>query len=150
MYHYRPRKPKFCPANFSGRYTVVPGDTMFFISKRFNVNLDDLIDANPHISNPHKIYPGDVLCVPKKKLPPPKKECPCPITLTDFINFRVEVTTTCEVVTGRLVDVGDHSITLVEPKTSRKILVRCKEICFVRVISKHKRDGEDEDYDEEL
>jgi LysM repeat protein len=37
---------------------------MFFIAQRFEVSLDALIAANPHISNPNLIFPCDVLCVP--------------------------------------------------------------------------------------
>ncbi len=58
------RVPASCPVNFQGRYTVVSGDTMFFIAQRFGVSLQALINANPHITNPNEIFPGDVLCVP--------------------------------------------------------------------------------------
>ena len=66
------RHPAFCPPGFQGRYTVVPGDTMFFIAQRFGVSLDALIAANPQISDPGLIYPGDVLCVPGG---PPSTAC---------------------------------------------------------------------------
>jgi LysM repeat protein len=59
-----PRVPVSCPAGFRGRYTVVPGDTMFTIAQIFRVSLSALIAANPHIPNPNIIFPGDVLCVP--------------------------------------------------------------------------------------
>ena len=59
-----PRIPTTCPVGFQGRYTVVSGDTMFFIAQRFGVTLNALIAANPHITNPGLIFPGDVLCVP--------------------------------------------------------------------------------------
>ena len=58
------RVPATCPAGFQGQYTVQPGDTMFLIAQRFGVSLQALIDANPHITNPDKIFPCDVLCVP--------------------------------------------------------------------------------------
>ncbi|MGE5583213.1 MAG: LysM peptidoglycan-binding domain-containing protein [Bacillota bacterium] len=45
-------------------YTVKSGDTMFFIAKRFNISLQDLIAANPQISDPNTIFPGQVICVP--------------------------------------------------------------------------------------
>ncbi|NLP37438.1 MAG: LysM peptidoglycan-binding domain-containing protein [Firmicutes bacterium] len=60
------RKPRHCPPGFQGRYTVKPGDTMFLIAQRFGVSLQALIKANPHISDPNKIFPCDVLCVPGK------------------------------------------------------------------------------------
>ena len=62
------RVPASCPPGFQGRYTVRPGDTMFFIAQRFGVSLQALIDANPHISNPSQIFPCDVLCVPGKSM----------------------------------------------------------------------------------
>ncbi len=137
-HHSYPRVPTHCPPGFTGRYTVVAGDTMFFIAQRFGVSLDALIAANPHIPNPALIFPGDVLCVPPKTPPPPppppqKDPCPCPVTLRDFLNRFVEVTTPCGVVSGRLVFVGENSITLQEGKNAVPIVVRCREICFVRI-----------------
>ncbi len=61
------RVPCSCPRGFKGRYTVVRGDTMYFIAKRYGIRLQSLINANPHITNPNLIYPGDVLCVPSCK-----------------------------------------------------------------------------------
>ena len=73
------RVPAACPPNFSARYTVRPGDTMFFIAQRFGVSLNALIAANPHISNPSIIFPGDVLCVPgPAPTPPPRIPATCP------------------------------------------------------------------------
>lgn len=60
------RKPEECPPGFPGRYTVKPGDTMFLVAREFSITLDELIKANPHISDPAKIFPGDVLCVPRE------------------------------------------------------------------------------------
>lgn len=135
MFPNHPRVPKSCPPGFLGRYTVVQGDSMFSIAQRFGVSLDALIAANPRITNPKLIFPGDVLCVPQKipppPPPPPEKECPCPVTLLDFIHRSVTVTTRCGVVSGRLVFVGDDSIILQDGKTTT--VIRCKEICFVRI-----------------
>ena len=58
------RVPASCPPGFQGRYTVQPGDTMFFIAQRFGVSLQALINANPQIPDPNVLFPGDVLCVP--------------------------------------------------------------------------------------
>ncbi|MTI79645.1 MAG: LysM peptidoglycan-binding domain-containing protein [Firmicutes bacterium] len=60
------RVPDSCPVGFEGRYTVVPGDTMFLIAQRLRINLNALISANPHITNPNLIFPGDVLCIPRQ------------------------------------------------------------------------------------
>ncbi|WP_350343444.1 LysM domain-containing protein [Proteinivorax tanatarense] len=74
----KPRVPKKCPPGFQGRYTVQPGDTMFFIAQRFGVSLQALINANPHITNPDLIFPGDVLCVPEEE---PEPTFPCAVVL---------------------------------------------------------------------
>ncbi|NLA11262.1 MAG: LysM peptidoglycan-binding domain-containing protein [Firmicutes bacterium] len=63
------RVPKHCPPGFQGRYTVAPGDTMYYLARRFGVSLDALIAANPQISDPNQLFPGDVLCVPGAGLP---------------------------------------------------------------------------------
>lgn len=52
-------------------YTVVSGDTMWLIAKRFNVSLNELIRANPQIKNPDRIYPGQVIFIPSHKPQPP-------------------------------------------------------------------------------
>ena len=46
-------------------YTVVSGDSMWKIAVRYEVGLDELKRANPHIKNPALIYPGDVLSIPQ-------------------------------------------------------------------------------------
>jgi spore coat assembly protein SafA len=58
------REPVTCPPGFKGRYTVQPGDTMFSIAQMFGVSLEALIAANPQITDPNILFPGDVLCVP--------------------------------------------------------------------------------------
>lgn len=45
-------------------YTVKSGDTLFFIARRYNIGLQSLIDANPQITDPNAIFPGQVICVP--------------------------------------------------------------------------------------
>lgn len=130
-----PRVPTHCPPGFMGRYTVMPGDSMYFIAQRFGVSLEALIAANPHIPDPSLIFPGDVLCVPPQvpPPPPPSERCPCPITLNDFVGRNVEVTTPCGMVSGRLVFVGDNSIILQERHNAQTTIVSCREICFVRI-----------------
>lgn len=75
-----PPPPVPCPGGFL--YTVQPGDTMYFISHRFGVTLESLIAANPQVSNPNLIYPGQVLCIPRMAPPPhpvpPPYPVPCP------------------------------------------------------------------------
>lgn len=64
MNRQQPRIPATCPPGFTNRYTVVSGDTMFNIARRYNISVEALAAANPHITDANVIYPGDVLCVP--------------------------------------------------------------------------------------
>ena len=49
-------------ANLS--HTVVKGDTMWKIATTYQIGTSEIIQANPHISNPNLIYPGQVLNIP--------------------------------------------------------------------------------------
>jgi spore coat assembly protein SafA len=51
-------------------YVVQPGDTLFFIARRFGVSLDALIAANPQIADPNLIFPGQIILIPVAELPP--------------------------------------------------------------------------------
>ena len=64
MANQQPRVPGSCPTGFTGRYTIVAGDTMFKIAQSYMINVATLVAANPHITNPNLIYPGDIICVP--------------------------------------------------------------------------------------
>lgn len=46
------------------KYTVVKGDSLWKISVRYKVGLDEVIAANPQIPNPNLIYPNQVITVP--------------------------------------------------------------------------------------
>ena len=46
------------PAAVQEWYTVVKGDTLWGLSKRYGMALSRLIDLNPQISNPNLIYAG--------------------------------------------------------------------------------------------
>lgn len=75
----RAQIPERCRVGFQ-RYTVVAGDTLEKIAKRFNVTVDFLIAENPHIQDPNKIFPGDVLCVPVQPKPgEPRIPDSCPL-----------------------------------------------------------------------
>ncbi|MCX7710553.1 MAG: LysM peptidoglycan-binding domain-containing protein [Clostridia bacterium] len=78
-----PTQPSF-PACSSGRYySVKAGDTLYLISRRFNLNLRDLINANPGI-NPERIYIGQVICLPSV-LPATKR---IPVTVEGVTEYR--------------------------------------------------------------
>ncbi len=45
-------------------YTVQPGDTLYKIAQRFNSSVSAIISANPQITNPNLIVPGQTIIVP--------------------------------------------------------------------------------------
>ena len=45
-------------------HTVVSGDTLWGISRRYNVALEDLLRANPGIKNPNLIHIGEQVVIP--------------------------------------------------------------------------------------
>lgn len=51
-------------------YVVQPGDTMFKIARAFNVTLDELIAANPQITDPARLIPGQIAYVPTRPVAP--------------------------------------------------------------------------------
>lgn len=46
-------------------HTVVKGDTMWKLAVKYEVGTSEIIDANPQVSNPNLIYPGQVLTIPQ-------------------------------------------------------------------------------------
>lgn len=46
-------------------HTVVKGDTMWKLAVKYQIGTSEIIGANPHISNPDLIYPGQVLTIPR-------------------------------------------------------------------------------------
>lgn len=58
-------------------HTVKKGDTLWQIAKTHNVTLDELMDANPQITNPNQIYIGDKIFIPRRGTrPQPPTQCP--------------------------------------------------------------------------
>lgn len=45
-------------------HTVVPGDTMWKLAVKYQAGTSEIIQANPQISNPNLIYPGQSLDIP--------------------------------------------------------------------------------------
>lgn len=54
------------PPSTGQTYTVQAGDTMYLIARRFGVDLEDLIAANPQV-NPSNLRPGTVLQIPGQR-----------------------------------------------------------------------------------
>ena len=46
------------------KYIVHTGDTLSAIAARFGVSLAALVGANPQISDPDRIFPGQVVTIP--------------------------------------------------------------------------------------
>ncbi len=46
-------------------HTVSKGDTMWKLAVKYQVGTSEIIEANPQISNPNLIYPGQVLTIPQ-------------------------------------------------------------------------------------
>ena len=51
-------------ASAATTHTVVSGDSMWKIAVKYQVGLSEIKAANPKISNPNLIYPGQVLTIP--------------------------------------------------------------------------------------
>src|SRR5512146_603090 len=50
-------------------YTVQRGDYLTKIARTCGVSYSDLLKANPTITNPSRIYPGQVLNIPSSTIP---------------------------------------------------------------------------------
>jgi len=46
-------------------YVVQPGDTLGSIAARCRVELEELLDANPGIEDPGRIFPGQRIRIPR-------------------------------------------------------------------------------------
>ena len=60
----------FCTCTISASaakltHTVAKGDTMWKLAVRYQIVTSEIIGANPQISNPNLIYPGQVLTIPQ-------------------------------------------------------------------------------------
>ena len=45
-------------------HTVIKGESMWIIAKKYQVGLSEIIDANPQVKNPDLIYPNEILYIP--------------------------------------------------------------------------------------
>lgn len=55
----------FATSASAATHTVVRGDTMWKISVKYQVGLSEVKSANPQISNPELIYPGQKITIPE-------------------------------------------------------------------------------------
>ncbi len=58
-------------------YRVQPGDTLFRIAQRFDIDVQALLATNPQVLDPDEIDPGELLCVPGR----PR----CPAEIDGFV-----------------------------------------------------------------
>lgn len=61
------RFTNLCPNGMM--YVVQPGDTVRSLAYRFKVYDSSLLDANPFIQDPNRLYVGQILCIPIRKCP---------------------------------------------------------------------------------
>lgn len=54
------------PALGATAYKVAAGDTLWRISARLQVGINDIVSVNPQLQNPNLIYPGQVLQIPDR------------------------------------------------------------------------------------
>jgi LysM repeat protein len=76
MFDQLPPVPQ-CPG---ATYIVEQGDTLFMIAQCHGVSLAALLAANPQITNPDLIFPGQVICLPMVSFEPV-----CPTGLTYLV-----------------------------------------------------------------
>ncbi len=55
--------PAFAQESDEVRYVVQPGDTLSDISLRFDVSVDDIVQASS-LNDPNNLHPGDILIIP--------------------------------------------------------------------------------------
>jgi len=71
------------PPPTTGTYVVQRGDTLSSIARRFGTTVNAILAANPQITNPNLIFPGQVLVIPGAPGPqPPPPPPPPPPTAT--------------------------------------------------------------------
>ena len=57
-------------------HTIKKGETLWQIAQSHKLTLDELMDANPQITNPNQIYIGDKVFIPEKDTRPQPPKCP--------------------------------------------------------------------------
>lgn len=80
--------PTTTPTN-NQTYTVKPGDTMWQISTKHNIKLDDLLKLNPNINKPNIIVPGQTINISTPTTEPDIQTVPN--TTSDLKTLETEV-----------------------------------------------------------
>ncbi|WP_406676136.1 LysM peptidoglycan-binding domain-containing protein [Moorella sp. ACPs] len=62
-----------CPHGFV--YIVKPGDTLSGIARMFGTTVDQILAANPQITDPNLIFPGQRICIPIMPHVMPRRHC---------------------------------------------------------------------------
>ncbi|MET1231882.1 MAG: LysM peptidoglycan-binding domain-containing protein [Candidatus Limnocylindrales bacterium] len=57
-------------------YVIVAGDTISKIARRFDITPDELLAANPQVTNPNRIKVGDELTIPAPEVEPSQEPAP--------------------------------------------------------------------------
>lgn len=73
------------PSTNKSTYTVMPGDTIWSISRKLGVSINNLLTANPQITNTSHIYPGQIINIPTTSVPT------TPSAPSDIRNLETEV-----------------------------------------------------------
>lgn len=87
-------------------YVVVPGDTLSGIADRFGTSLSVIENANPQITNPNDIFPGQLINVPDTTVASPTPEptpepTPQPPLMYDAVGDKaINIPSDAEIVAG--------------------------------------------------
>lgn len=57
------------PSTNKSTYTVMSGDTLWSISRKLGISINNLLAANPGISSTSYIYPGQIINIPTTSVP---------------------------------------------------------------------------------
>jgi LysM repeat protein len=52
------------PVATTKTYKIKAGDSLAKIANKFGISVQDILDANPEISNPNNIFVGQVIVIP--------------------------------------------------------------------------------------
>lgn len=80
-----PPPPPPPPTPSAGTYVVQRGDTLSSIARRFGTTVNALLAANPQITNPNLIFPGQVITIPGGTAPGPEPPPPPPPPANTYV-----------------------------------------------------------------